>query len=141
LTRLSGKDAERAARVIEWMIADIEELRKVRQLPSQGMRTDITEARVTLLHVLSMATKGDLMGEDNQIELGESEARALYESLHTNVATGYERGDCHCDHCSNVVDTLVVYFGIEKPASGVYSPSTLIREKAIERGWEDPANA
>lgn len=134
-----GKDAEQAARVIEWMFADLEELRRARQFAHHGMRTDIPAARVTLLNVLSMATKGDLMGEDNQIDLGESEARVLYESLHTNPATGYERGDCHCDHCANVVSTLVVYFGLVKPESGVYSPATLVRDSAIERGWE-PAN-
>lgn len=74
------------------------------------------------------------MGED---ELNEEQARELYLSLHTNAATGYERGDCHCDHCANAVSTLVLHFGITRPATGVYSPATLVREAAVERGWED----
>lgn len=133
--RLVSSDAERAARIIEWLFADLEELRAARQFASHGMRTDIPDARVTLLDVLSIATEGDLMGEAH-IELSESEAKVLYLSLHRHAANGYERGDCHCDHCDNVVNTLVVYFGVQKPSTGIYSPAALVREEAVKRGWE-----
>lgn len=134
MTRLSGKGAERAACVIEGLFADLEELRRGRQFASHGMRTDIADARVTLLNVLSIATEGDLMGEDETMP--EDHAKALYLSLHTNEATGYERGDCHCDHCDHAVTALVVYFDIKKPEAGVYSPASLVREEAVKRGWE-----
>lgn len=131
--KLNGWDAEQAARIIEELFADLTELRNARQFSHHGMRTDIPTARVTLLNILSIATEGDLMGEDET--LTEESAKALFLSLHTNEPLGYERGDCHCDHCAYGVDELVQFFGIQKPPSGVYSPSGLVRAAAIEKGW------
>lgn len=142
--RLSGADAEDAARVIEHLFVDLADLRLLRDravdegflVPVEqgiGGRTDVAAARVTLLNVLSIATEGDLMGED----MTEERAKELYLSLHHHGANGYERGDCHCDHCDNVVNELVVFFEIEKPSVGVYSPASLVQEEARRRGWED----
>lgn len=71
--KMSGAAAEDAARVVEELLRDLEELREYQKAldvtgtwtkGEVGMRIDVTEARVTLLNMLSLATQADLYGED-----------------------------------------------------------------------------
>lgn len=135
--KLSGPAAEEAAKVVEELFADLDDLRRLASTHGYydadniGQRTDVTTARVTLLNVLSSATEGDLMGTD----MTEDDAKELFLSLHTNSVLGYDRGDCHCDHCDNALGELVLHFGVNRPESGVYSPANLVRQEAEKRGW------
>lgn len=69
--KLSAEDAEEAARHIEMLFADLEDLRRLRDdIPGAassvrgiGSRTDVPSARVALLNVLSKATLSDLQGD------------------------------------------------------------------------------
>jgi hypothetical protein len=134
--KLSSDEAEKTARVIEELFADLEDLRALAQghgahdAETVGQRTDVTVARVALLNVLHGATEGNL------VDMTDEDARTLYLSMHENEATGYERGDCHCDHCDNALGELVLYLGVNKPGVGVYSPANLVRQEAVKRGWE-----
>lgn len=134
--KLSSDDAEEAAAVIERLFADLDDLRALAKghgahdAETIGQRTMVPYARVTLLHVLHVATDGNL------VDMTDEDARTLYLSMHENEATGYERGDCHCDHCDNALGELVLYLGVNKPGVGVYSPANLVRQEAVKRGWE-----
>lgn len=69
--KLDAEEAEEAARHIEMLFADLEDLRRLRDdIPGAassvrgiGSRTDVASARVALLNVLSKATLSDLVGD------------------------------------------------------------------------------
>lgn len=133
MKRLSADDAEEAAGVIERLFADLRDLRQNRSAKAEimnvGSRTNDAHARVVLLRLLHTATEGNL------VDMTEDEARDLYLSLHLNPATGYERGDCHCDHCDNALGELVLFLEINFQPGAVYCPAKEVRRQAEERGW------
>jgi hypothetical protein len=75
--KLDAEEAERAARVIEEMFADIEDLREFARhhdAEHLGTRTRESHARVTLFNLMSYATDGDLYGEDDVEEADGSDS-------------------------------------------------------------------
>lgn len=69
------------------------------------------------------------------LPLTEKQAREAWGLLHHHAGNGYERGDCHCDACSIIVDDLVDFFEITPPKGSIYSPAAAVREAAQGRGW------